>query len=273
MMEDNQKFVMYEKKAADIRRLVVRTLHRAGGSFLGGSLSSVDLLTVLYFGYMKIEKGFDAKDRDLFILSKGHCSSALYATLVLRGIMDESRLDDYGKDGSTLGIHPKKDTAHGIEVSSGSLGHGLSLAAGSALAAKILHSQAHTFVLMGDGECNEGSVWENAAFCSRQKLNHLTVIIDRNRIQGCGRDRDVLDYGDMVQKFQAFGFDAMEIDGHNYSEIDHALERAVQSEQKPVAIIADTIKGKGVSFMEDRLEWHYQSTSDEQFQRAMEELS
>ena len=236
-------------------------------------MSCVDLLTVLYYGYIRTEKGSASAERDMFLLSKGHCSSALYATLALQGVMEKSRLDDYGKDNSTLGIHPKRDPAHGIEISSGSLGHGLPLAAGSALAAKILHSKAHVYVLMGDGECNEGSVWENAAFASKQKLNNLTVIVDRNRLQGCGRDKDILDYGDMAQKFQAFGFAAAEINGHDYTEIDHAFQWAVRSSEKPSAIIANTVKGKGISFMEDRLEWHYRSTNDEQFQKAMEELS
>ena len=265
--------VNYAEKAKELRRTIVQTLHDANGSFSGGSLSSTDLLTVLFHGIMRTE-GVRAgdRDRDMFILSKGHCSSVLYAALVSAGIMSAEALKTYGRDGSVLGVHPKKDSYPGIEVSSGSLGHGLALGSGSALAAKILHSDARVYVLMGDGECNEGSVWENAAFASRQKLNNLIVMVDRNRLQGCGRDEEILDYGDMAEKFRAFGFRAVDIDGHDYGQIEAALRLAASAGEKPTAIIAHTVKGKGVSFMENRLEWHYKSPNDEQLERAMEEL-
>ena len=265
--------INYAEKAKELRRTILQTLHNANGSFSGGSLSSIDLLTVLFHGFMRLDSiRAKAQDRDIFILSKGHCSSALYTSLVSVGIMPADALKTYGKDGSVLGVHPKKDAYPGIETSSGSLGHGLALASGSALAAKILHNDAMTYVLMGDGECNEGSVCENAAFASRQKLNNLVVMVDRNRLQGCGTDEAVLNYGDMAEKFRAFGFHAIDIDGHNYDQIEAALKIAAASAEKPTAIIAHTIKGRGVSFMENRLEWHYKSPSDEQLNQAMEEL-
>lgn len=265
--------IEYAAKAKELRRSIVTTLHRAGGSFNGGSLSCIDLLTVLYHGYMRIDTNNPTNpDRDMFLLSKGHCSSALYASLVSVGLMKEERLKDYGVNGTTLGIHPKKDPAHGIEISSGSLGHGLPIGIGSALAAKIRGSNARVYVLMGDGECNEGSVWESAAFASRQKLDNLTVLIDRNHLQGCGRDEQVLNYGDMAEKFRAFGFHVCHINGHDYQQIGEALHEAMTVKDRPTAIVAETIKGKGVSFMEDRLEWHYKSTTAEQYAQAMEEL-
>ncbi len=270
MMRKTAEF--YQEKSKEIRKLILKTLHYANGSFNGGSLSAADLLTVLFFGYLDQEQVQDVNDRDMFILSKGHCSSALYAALSAVGRMPRESLFDYGKDGSTLGIHPKRDINAGIEVSAGSLGHGLALAVGSALAARIRHADSRVFVLMGDGECNEGSVWENAAFASRQELDHLTVIVDRNRLQGCGRDEQILNYGDMAEKFRAFGFHTIEINGHDFQQIDHAFEEAAAARKKPTAIIAHTIKGKGVSFMEDRLEWHYKSTTKEQYLQAVEEI-
>lgn len=265
--------VNYAEKAAELRREIVTTLHRAGGSFNGGSLSCADIIAVLFHGFLRFDPEHpDAPDRDMFILSKGHCSSALYAGLASVGMIPLETLAGYGADGSTLCIHPKKGSYPGVEASSGSLGHGLALGTGSALAARIMGCDARVYVLMGDGECNEGSVWENAAFAARQKLSNLTVIVDRNHLQGCGRDEEVLDYGDMADKFRAFGFHATTIDGHDYMQIEAAFREAAAFGNGPAAIIAETVKGKGVSFMEDRLEWHYKSTTEEQYAQAMEEL-
>lgn len=264
----------YAQKAKEMRRMILTTLYRAKGSFGGGALSCADLIAVLFHGFMR----FDATPpyhpkRDMFILSKGHCSSALYAGLVSVGRMPEELLQTYGADGSKLSVHPNRECWPGVEVSTGSLGHGLPLGIGSALAARVLDCDARVFVLMGDGECNEGSVWESAAFASRQKLDRLTVIIDRNGLQGCGRDCEVLNYGDLGEKFRAFGFQVAEVDGHCHAQIAKALQAAVAQRSGPTAIIAHTLKGKGVSFMEDHLEWHYKSLDDWQYAQAMEELS
>jgi len=263
----------YEVKAKKVRRNIIKTLYRSGGSFSGGSLSCADIITVLFTGFMRFDPADpDAPDRDMFLLSKGHCSSALYAGLVEVGMLPAAALEQYGADGSTLGVHPKRGSYPGIDISSGSLGHGLALGTGSALAARIMGCDARVFVLMGDGECNEGSVWENAAFASKQHLGNLTVIVDRNHLQGCGRDEDILDYRDLCAKFQAFGFHAISIDGHDFEQLERAFQTAIAQTEQPVAIIAETVKGKGVSFMENRLEWHYKSLNDEQFAQAMEEL-
>ena len=272
---DNIQFLQYQEDAKKLRREILTVLYRSHGSFSGGALSCADIMTVLFKGgYLRLDPSDpNNPNRDMFILSKGHCSSALYVSLADAGMFPKKELDTYGCDGSKMIIHPKKGSFPGVETSSGSLGHGLPLATGSALAARIMGSDARVFVLMGDGECNEGSVWENAAFAARQKLNNLIVIVDRNRLQGCGRDEEILNYGDMAEKFQAFGFRVFDIDGHDYREIDSALNAAVNGcDPRPTAIIAATVKGKGVSFMEDRLEWHYKSPNDEQYSLAMEEL-
>jgi transketolase len=265
----------YAARAREARREIVAMLHRSGGSFCGSALSCIDLLTVLFHGgFARVSREWAKRpDRDIFILSKGHASSALYATLAALGMFDRRELETYGADGSSMQIHPKKDSLPGIDVSTGSLGHGLPLASGAALAAKIQGSAARTFVLMGDGECNEGSVWENAPFPVRQGLGGLTVIVDRNGWQGCGHDREILNYGDLAAKFSAFGFHTISVDGHNHEEIEAALREAVAERPIPTAIVAATVKGKGVSFMENRLEWHYKSPDREQLVIALKELS
>ena len=265
----------YEEEAKELRRDIETVLHHAGGSFSGGSLSIADIMTVLFQGgYLRLNpKEPWRPDRDMLILSKGHCSSALYCSLARAGMFPREELLTYGADGSHMIIHPKIHSFPGIETSSGSLGHGLALGTGSALAARIKGYDSRVFVIMGDGECNEGSVWENAAFAAKQKLNNLIIVIDRNKLQGCGRDSEVLNYGDMAEKWCAFGFRVFDIDGHDCAAIDQAMQKALsKDDERPTAIVAQTVKGKGVSFMEDRLEWHYKSPNDEQYARAMEEL-
>ena len=265
----------YPTIAKQIRRDVITMLHRANGSFGGSAMSCVDLITVLFHGHMR----FNAKDpsdptRDMFILSKGHASTALYAGLSSVGLIGRTDLESYGANGTKMMIHPKRGTYPYVDASTGSLGHGICQAVGSAIAARIRQCDAHVYVLLGDGECNEGSVWESAALASRQNLNNLTVIIDRNRLQSCGRDVDVLNFGDMGEKFRAFGFNILDIDGHDYVAIDEAFKTATsRTSDKPTAIIANTIKGRGVSYMEDRLEWHYKSPNVEHYNTALEELS
>jgi len=264
----------YESLARRIRGDVVTMLHRANGSYAGSALSCVDLITVLFHGFMRFAAtNPDDPVRNMFFLSKGHASSALYASLASVGVIDYAELENYGKNDTKMIIHPKLGSYPHVEASTGALGHGVCQAVGSALAARILKCGAKVFVLVGDGECNEGSVWECAAFASRQKLSNLTVIVDRNGLQGCGRDADVLNYGDMGEKFRAFGFNVIDIDGHDYKAIAGAYKKAVSPlSRKPTAIIAKTIKGRGVSFMEDKLEWHYKSLTDEQLKTALEEI-
>jgi transketolase len=264
----------YAEIARTLRIDIVTMLHRASASFAGGALSCADVMAVLFHGFMRFTPdNTDDPARDMFILSKGHASSALYAALSSVGLIDKEELETYGINGTKMMIHPKRGAYPYIDASTGSLGHGICMGVGSALAARIRESDANVFVLMGDGECNEGSVWENVAFASKQKLDNLTVIVDRNGLQGCGRDADILDYGDIGGKFREFGFDAMDIDGHDHVAIEAALRNATSRKSgKPTAIIAKTVKGRGVSYMEDKLEWHYKSPNDEQFETALEEL-
>jgi len=263
----------YEQKATQIRTDIIKMLHRANGSFGGSAMSCADIITVLFHGHMRFNPSDPyAPERDMFILSKGHAGSALYAALSSVGVIDSSELETYGINGTKMVMHPKRGTYPYVDTSTGALGHGICLAVGSALAARVLRSDARTFVLLGDGECNEGSVWENAALASKQKLDNLVVIVDRNGLQSCGRDEEVLDYGDMGEKFSAFSFNVINIDGHDCDAIDGAFKAAAEYKGKPTAIIANTIKGKGISYMEDRLEWHYKSPNDEQLKIALEEL-
>lgn len=265
----------YDAIAKKIRLDTIIMLNRANASFGGSAMSCIDLIAVLFHGFMR----FDADNpnnhnRDMFILSKGHAGSALYAALASVGLIDQKELETYGKNDTKMIIHPKRGTYPYIDVSTGSLGHGICQGTGSALAARMLKCDANVFVLMGDGECNEGSVWENLAFASKQELNNMTIIIDRNKLQGCGRDSEVLNYGDMGEKFRGFGCNVLNINGHDYKEIKNALQIATsRTSKKPTAIIANTIKGRGISYMEDRLEWHYKSPNAEQLEIALKELN
>jgi transketolase len=262
----------YAKIANSMRRDVVTMLSRANGSFGGSAMSCADLIAVLFHGFMRWGAP-DDPGRDMFILSKGHASSALYAGLASVGAIGREDLETYGANGARMTVHPKRGAYPYIDTSGGALGHGMAQATGSALAVRILGLDANVFVLMGDGECNEGSVWENAAFASRHGLNNLIVIVDRNGLQGCGRDVEVLNYGDLSEKFRAFGFDAIDIDGHDHAEIARALQDSTsRGSKQPTAIIARTVKGRGISYMEDRLEWHYKSPDAEQLRIALEEL-
>lgn len=214
--------------------------------------------------------------RDRLILSKGHAAAALYATLAERGFFPDTWLDDYARNGSRLPEQPSPNCAPGVEAATGSLGHGLPLGAGMALANRIQSPEQryHVFVLVSDGECNEGSVWEAAMFAPSQRLTNLTAIIDYNKWQATGRSDDVMALDSLAEKWQAFGWHALEIDGHDHAQITDALHDARKCEnEKPAAIIAHTVKGKGVSFMEDDNNWHYRVPNDEELQAAHNELT
>lgn len=256
-----------------IRKDVVRMSYKACSSHLGSALSMIDILIVLYFKMLNITpENCKNRDRDKFILSKGHASSGLYAVLAQRGFIDEKILDTYYEDGSHLIGHPKKNLLYGIEVSTGSLGHGLPLGCGLALSDKNDRRLCKTVVLMGDGECNEGSVWESAMFATSRNLNDLIVIVDNNKLQGLGRVDRITGLYPLAKKWKAFNWSVKEIDGHNFQEIYKSLKQAYESKDKPTVIIAHTVKGKGVSFMEDKLEWHYKSPNREQYELAIKEL-
>ena len=222
--------------------------------------------------YPDWDKNPDFENRDRFVLSKGHASAAIYSILAHCGYFPEADLLEYRKFGTKLQGHPCCTKLKGIEVSTGSLGQGLSIATGMALGLKLDKKDSHVFALMGDGELQEGSIWEAAMNAAHYKLNNLIGIVDRNRLQIDGNTEDVMAVGDVAAKFAAFGWNTMEIDGHNIEAIYEALEKAKESTDKPTLIVANTIKGKGISFMENQAGWHGKAPNDEQLAQALEEL-
>ena len=260
--------------ALRMRLDIVKMIGAAGSGHPGGSLSEVELLTALYFRVMR----HDAKnptwaDRDRFILSKGHGCPALYATYAEAGYIDPGLLNTLRKLGSPLQGHPDKRMLPVLEASTGSLGQGLSIGIGTALAAKLDRRDYHTFVMVGDGEIEEGQIWEAAMFAGFHKLTNLTCIVDNNRQQLDGFVKDILDPAPVAEKFRAFGWRTAELDGHDFEQVIPALEEArAAKDGKPTAIVAHTIKGKGVSFMENNPEWHGVAPKPEQVQAAVREL-
>lgn len=259
----------FEKISASVRVSILKAISRAKSSHIGSCLSIVDILVVLYFETMKVcPKNFSSENRDIFVLSKGHAAVALYSVLSERGFFNKYELLKYGKNGTKLSGHIIKDSLPGVEISSGSLGHGLSVVAGMALTSKC--KDRRFFCLMGDGECNEGSVWEAAMFAGHRKLNNLIAIVDFNGQQGMGKTEDVISQNNLADRFRVFGWDAYEIDGHNFKDLSKAFKQ--KNTNKPIVIIAHTIKGKGVSFMEDKVEWHYKSPTKDQLLEAVTEI-
>jgi transketolase len=256
--------------AARIRKSALQMVYRSKSAHIGSALSAIDILAALYFKVLKIDpkKPLDPS-RDRFLLSKGHGCTALYATLVERGFAGRKALDGFSMDGGTLWGHSTWKTMPGIEASTGSLGHGLPIGAGMALAGKLDKAGYRVFVLLGDGECNEGSVWEAALFAGHHHLDNLVAIIDYNKIQSFGSTKDVLDLEPFAAKWLAAKWAVREIDGHDFGEILGALTAAPFEPGKPSAIIAHTVKGKGVDFMENNLEWHYNSPDDKQLEKAL----
>lgn len=259
--------------ARRIRIQATHMVHRAKSSHLGSGLSMADLLAVLYARILRVNPGRpDWPDRDRFILSKGHACAPLYAILAERGFFPLEWLDRFYQDGAPLAGHATHVNVPGIEVSTGSLGHGLPIACGMALAAKRDHKDYRVFTLLSDGECDEGSNWEAILFAPHHALDNLVVIVDYNKIQSLGTVKDVLGLEPFVAKWQTFGWSVQEIDGHNLPAIESALSTVPLEKGKPNCIIAHTIKGKGVSFMEDQLLWHYRSPDTAEFAKALNEL-
>ncbi len=257
--------------AKSIRKSIVIMNAKSKASHSGTALSTVDILTVLYFKVMNIEANKpNKKDRDKFILSKGHGSSALYAILAEKGFFDKKLLERFYVDKGVLPGHLDRDAVPGIEVSSGSLGHGLSIGIGMAIANKLDKYDSKIYVMCGDGELNEGSMWEAIMFAPQKELDNLTLIVDYNKLQGFGKTDEVIDLEPLRDKFISFNWSVIEIDGHNYKQIEKALYK---KSTKPKAIIAHTVKGKGVSYMEDQFIWHYKSPNEEQLEQALKELS
>jgi transketolase len=259
--------------AQQTRADVLRMIHLAKGSHAGSALSMIDLLTVLYQKVLRIDPSRpDWAARDRFILSKGHACAGLYAVLATRGFFPRDWLNDFYIDGARLAGHVTWNGVPGVEVSTGALGHGLAIGCGMALVGKRDAQDFRVFVLLSDGECDEGSVWEAALFASHHRLDNLVVVIDYNKIQSLGAVNDVLALEPFAAKWKAFGWSVQEIDGHNFEQIEAALNRAPATDEKPTCIIAHTVKGKGVDFMEGQVLWHYRFPNDQELAAALAQL-
>ncbi len=259
--------------ARQVRAMVIGLSFDCGVAHLGSSLSCVDILVALYWTAMSIDpKRPDDPDRDRFILSKGHAAAALYSVLCQRGFFNEKQLRLMGKEGSIVTEHPGPGCLPGVEVGSGSLGHGLSLGLGMALAARMQKKDHKVFVLMSDGECNEGSVWEAALFAPAKKVDNLVAVIDFNKWQATGRSEEIMSIRPLREKWEKFGWAAYEVDGHDFAELTKVLKKISSVKGKPSVIIANTVKGKGVSFMEDDNDWHYRIPTAEEKEMALKEL-
>jgi len=260
--------------ATNVRKNIVRMIHESKSGHPGGSLSAAEILTYLYFKEMNVDpQNPKAEGRDRFVLSKGHAAPVLYATLAERGFIAEDLLPSLRKIGSPLQGHPDSKKVPGVDVSTGSLGQGVSNAVGLALGAKLDGSTSRVYALLGDGEIQEGLVWEAFMSAAHYKLDNLVVFIDNNGLQIDGKNEDVMDLGDIEAKLNAFGFNTKVIDGHSFEEIQNVLENARQTAGKPTAVIAKTIKGRGVSFMENNPGWHGTAPSADDLAKAIEELS
>ena len=261
--------------AAKIRKDVLRMTYEKKAGFIGTSFSCADILAALYGKVMQ----YDPKDpekagSDVFLLSKGHGASAWYAALAEAGVIDRERLfSEFNTSGYSMGVHPKRGSLPGVIASSGSLGQGAGLACGIAASRKIKKESGHVFVLIGDGEINEGSNWEAFMFAKRYQLDNLTVILDRNRLQSYGHDEEVLNLGEMKPRFESFGFTTREVNGHEPDEVAEALFELCREKNKPTALICSTIKGKGFAEFEDKVLWHYKWPEKEHYEAALAELN
>ena len=273
-MIDEAKLQDLQEKAKNIRKSIVEMVYSAASGHPGGSLSVTDIFTALYFNELNIDVN-NPKDenRDRVVLSKGHCSPALYSTLAEKGFFDKKDLNTFRKIDSYLQGHPDMKKIPGVDMTSGSLGQGLSIANGMALAGKIDNKDYRVYCICGDGEIQEGQIWEAAMSSSHYKLDNICVIVDNNNLQIDGSVEDVMNPHPIDKKFESFGFNVLVIDGHNFEEIFDAFEKAKQTKGKPTAIIAKTTKGKGVSFMENQAGWHGKAPKEEEYKIAMEELS
>ncbi len=261
------------KTSNEIRKGIVTAVHSAKSGHPGGSLSAADIYTYLYFEEMNIDPKEPKKaDRDRFVLSKGHTAPGYYSTLAHRGFFPVEDLKTLRKTGSYLQGHPDMKHIPGVDMSSGSLGQGISAAVGMAASAKIYGDSFRVYTLLGDGEIQEGQVWEAAMLAAHRKLDNLVVIVDNNNLQIDGAISEVNSPYPIDKKFEAFNFHVINIDGHNFDEIDAAFKEARETKGQPTAIIARTIKGKGISFMEDKAAWHGAAPNDEQYEIAMKDL-
>ena len=263
-----------EKISNDIRKDIIEEVYEAQSGHPGGSLSCADILTVLYFNQMNINpQKPNAEGRDRFVLSKGHCSPALYATLARKGYFDKELLKTFRKIGSNLQGHPDMKKIPGVDMTTGSLGQGLSAAVGMALASKIDSAGCRVYCLLGDGEIDEGQIWEAAMTASKNELDNLCVILDNNGLQLETNIDEIIDPTSIADKFMSFGFNVIECDGHSITSLIDAFNSARNKKRVPTIIIAKTVKGKGVSFMENQIGWHGKVPNEEEYRNAIEELN
>lgn len=259
-----------EEMAREIRKGIIKQVYTAQSGHPGGALGIADIITVLYFNELNIDENNPKWEyRDRFVLSKGHCVAAVYAALALRGFFDLNELDKFRKIDSMLQGHPDMKHVPGIDMSTGSLGQGISAAVGMAMAGKIDNKGYRVYSILGDGEIEEGEVWEAAMSASHYKLDNLCIIVDNNNLQIDGKIDEVMNSNPIDEKFRSFGFNVLTIDGNNFYEILFALKKAREIKGKPTCIIAKTIKGKGVPFMENKVEWHGKAPNEEEYKEAM----
>ena len=274
-MNKSDQITKLEKIKKILIKKIIEISYLSKAHHIGPELSCIDLLVVLYFYYLKINpKKPQEKNRDHFIMSKGHAALALYLVLMKKNFFSEKYLiDEFLTNGGNLGGHPDKNIKHGIEVSSGSLGQGLSIGAGLSLASKKDNLKSKSVVLVGDGELNEGMIWEAVMFSSHKRLDNLICIVDKNNLQGLGSTKSVNNLNSLSSKFKEFGWNTYEINGHDTSEIMLALDKCSKKKGKPHVIIANTIKGNGISKMQNKLSSHYQVLSKELYEEALKEIS
>lgn len=258
----------------NVRKSIVEEVYSAQSGHPGGALSCADILTVLYFNQMNIDpEKKDDLDRDRLVLSKGHASAALYAVLAERGYFSKDELKGFRKLGSMLQGHPDMKHIPGVDMTAGSLGQGLSVANGMAISSKLDERGFRVYCIVGDGEIEEGQIWEAAMASAHYKLDNLCLVVDNNNLQIDGKVSDVMSVYPLKEKFEAFGFEVFEVDGNDIDELITVFDKAKTVKGKPTAIIAKTIKGKGVSFMEDKADWHGKAPNDEEYKTAIEDLS
>ena len=262
-----------KQKANEIRKEIVKVTYTCGGAHIGGSLSQTDIMVALYYKYLKFDpENPEWEDRDRFLLSKGHGGVGHGAVLADVGFFPRSALDDFNKTGSPFGMHLDRLKVKGVDASTGSLGHGLGIANGMAYGARFLGKSWRTYVVLGDGELNGGPTWEAAMAAGHFKLANLTALVDRNHLCIDGSTEDIMSLEPLSGKWESFGWNALEIDGHDYDQICEAIEAAQRETERPTVIIASTIKGKGVDFMENQASWHYGGLDEAMQDKALESL-
>ena len=273
MALSKQEWLALQKKAYELRNLCLDTTFWAGSAHIGGGMRVMDMLTILYYKYMKIDVANpNWEDRDRLILSKGHAGVAYASVLCELGFNDKEQLKTFNLTNSKMGIHLDSNKVIGVDASTGSLGHGLPIAVGTALAARVLGKDYKTYCILGDGECDEGSNWEAAMSAAHFKVDNVISFVDRNKCMIDGRTEDVMSLEPFADKWRAFGFIVKEVDGHNFNELSEAIDFALENKGAPVMIIANTIKGEGIDFMEDNYLWHYGAIDDEKYAKAKESL-